>query len=423
MTFYEALNILNIDSKYDEKKLKSAYHRLAKKYHPDQLQTDNKKTKESLEMIKIINLAYETLLDKKDNCDSEYNTSNKSNTEVLSFKLSKINLLEKYKIKKYAHLLSDFTNYINETIILFISREYSTVNEVEEYYQNTINKILSIYKLFEQNFYTKYNIDKNEIVETINYDCSFDDFYERLLIIKEKYSFENKINKIIEKNTEKYKYYAGYSIASYEISSIKNNIYKEIIQLSTNFKENKIDYLLVQNCINKMNKKIETIFTKAFILQKKIKVLKKKVAETKDTNIINNYIILKQNFKAGQQFLKTKHEINSIEQMILIKKNIKHLKHKIEKNYLKDYYLAKDHEKKILVNNIYMNILDYIQSVKKIQEIPESISLLQERDYLGVIDLIEDQVIYDMLEKYNYSKNESNIINNKKNQKYKHKNI
>lgn len=421
MTFFEALNVLNIDSKYDEKKLKSAYHKLAKKYHPDQLKYDDKENKDILEKIKTINLAYETLLEKRDNYNFDDKKSYESKVKVFEYKISKTKILEKYKINRNEHIFIDYANYINETIMLFISKEYNTVDEVEHNYQDTINKIISIYKEIEQSFYTKYKIDKREIIETINYDCSFNEYYERLLTIKEKYSFNNKIAKIIEQSTEKYKYYVGYNIARPEIILIKDNTYKIIMKLSDTFKESQIDFLLIQNYINKMNTDIEKTFSKTFILQKKINDLKIKVEGTKDTNIINNYIILQKKFTLGQLFFKTKYELNLIEQLIIIKENIRPLKRKIEKNYLKDYMLAKSKEKKRLVNIIYMNILDYIQNVKKLQMIPESISFLQEKDYLGVIDLIENQVIDDMLKEYNYSKNKSDFPNNKKKKKYKYK--
>ena len=330
MTFFEALNVLNIDSKYDEKKLKSAYHKLAKKYHPDQLKYDDKENKDILEKIKTINLAYETLLEKRDNYNFDDKKSYESKVKVFEYKISKTKILEKY-------------------------------------------------------------------------------------------SFNNKIAKIIEQSTEKYKYYVGYNIARPEIILIKDNTYKIIMKLSDTFKESQLDFLLIQNYINKMNTDIEKTFSKTFILQKKINDLKIKVEGTKDTNIINNYIILQKKFTLGQLFFKTKYELNLIEQLIIIKENIRPLKRKIEKNYLKDYMLAKSKEKKRLVNNIYMNILDYIQNVKKLQMIPESISFLQEKDYLGVINLIENQVIDDMLKEYNYSKNKSDFPNNKKKKKYKYK--
>lgn len=84
-----------------------------------------------------------------------------------------------------------------------------------------------MYKDFEKEFYEKNGINKDEVVETINYNCSFDELYEKLLEIKEKYSIENVLLRKIEQLTEKYKYYAGYDIARGEIEAQKRKKYNE----------------------------------------------------------------------------------------------------------------------------------------------------------------------------------------------------
>lgn len=45
MTVDEALEILEISGSYDEKELKIVYHKLAKKYHPDNFNDDKEKNK------------------------------------------------------------------------------------------------------------------------------------------------------------------------------------------------------------------------------------------------------------------------------------------------------------------------------------------------------------------------------------------
>lgn len=68
---------------------------------------------------------------------------------------------------------------------------YLLQGEVDSNYQSALTKIMILYKDFEKEFYEKNGINKDKVTETINYNCSFDDFYEQLLKIKEKYSLEN----------------------------------------------------------------------------------------------------------------------------------------------------------------------------------------------------------------------------------------
>ena len=96
-------------------------------------------------------------------------------------KIAKKELLRKYQAKKYKITLSIWVFYIDEIILDFTVKDYSTVDEINYNYQKALENIISIYKEFEEEFYEKNQINKDEIIETINYNCSFDDFYEQLL--------------------------------------------------------------------------------------------------------------------------------------------------------------------------------------------------------------------------------------------------
>ena len=66
MSINEALNILGLNSNFSEKELKRAYYALVKKYHPDQFEKSDSNVKiKAAEELKIINLAYEQLLEYK----------------------------------------------------------------------------------------------------------------------------------------------------------------------------------------------------------------------------------------------------------------------------------------------------------------------------------------------------------------------
>ena len=72
--FYE---ILGVSSDASAEEIKSAYHRLAKKFHPDH----NSGDKDFEEQFKLINEAYQTLYDsqKRNAYDSQLNASKRSN--------------------------------------------------------------------------------------------------------------------------------------------------------------------------------------------------------------------------------------------------------------------------------------------------------------------------------------------------------
>lgn len=219
MTVYEALSILEISGSYDEKELKIVYRKLAKKYHPDNFKDDKERNKAE-DKLKQINIAYETLLNNKDRSDYKENID-----LVLNYKLEKIEGLKKYRIKKYGQLFPNIVFYINEIIRIFGTKMYNTVREVDCSYNNSLTEILKVYLKFQNEFYQKHNIDEKEVTNRVNYNCSFDEFYEQLLKIKEKYSIENVFLRKIEEATEKYKYYAGYDIARAEIETLKRRKY------------------------------------------------------------------------------------------------------------------------------------------------------------------------------------------------------
>lgn len=216
MTVYEALKILEISGSYTEKKLKRVYHELAKKYHPDNFK-DNNERRQAEEKLKNINLAYETLLNNKDR--GSYQESRNS---VFNYKKEKQQTLEKYRPQKYKHFFRGYCFIIDAFIKNFVMKDYNTISEVNNSYHKVLEEIIDVYKTLETEFYKDNNINKSKIIETINYNCSFDEFYEQLLKIKEKYSvnLESIFSKYAKKITEKYKNYSGYNIAKVEINTI-----------------------------------------------------------------------------------------------------------------------------------------------------------------------------------------------------------
>lgn len=391
MTVYEALSILEISGSYDEKRLKIVYRKLAKKYHPDNFK-DAKEKSNAEERLKQINIAYETLLNNKDRSDYKENID-----IVFNYKMEKIGGLKKYQFKKYGQLFPNYVFYINEIIRIFGAKLYNTVREVDCSYNNSLTEILKVYLKFQNEFYQRHNIDEKEVTNRVNYNCSFDGFYEQLLSIKEKYSIENEILRKIETLTEKYKYYVGYDIARVEIDITMKNTYNKILDWHHQDLEN-FDGM-VKSYFNSIDDEIAMLISQAFYLQDKINNLKDRVEKTDDDEIVEEYINLKTNFDEGQLFSKTNDEIDMIEEMIIIKDHIGELRSAVQQNYIKQFVSEKDVNKKIIITSTYNEVFDYIKSLKKLSRIGGIASMLEDKDYVRVIILIKLYIMKDDLEK------------------------
>ena len=183
-----------------------------------------------------------------------------------------------------------------------------------------------MYKKLQREFYEKYIINESVISETINYNCSFDEFYEQLLKIKEKYSIENVFLRKIEEATEKYEYYAGYDIARAEIEAQKRKKYNEkvgILQKNIDIFTIEELYKLMQVFLKQLEDEIEEIFSQVFVIKNKIDKLESIVYETNDTEIINEFIAWKANFERGQLFEDALNGLEHFEMLIRCKKVLK----------------------------------------------------------------------------------------------------
>ena len=402
MTVYDALDILKISSSYTLKELKIVYRKLAKQYHPDNFKDDKERNKAE-EKLKQINIAYETLLNNRDtnaNFNRTYNNYYQENRAVVfNQKILKRALLRKYRAKKYEITLSKWASHINQIILEFTVEAYNTVDEVNSSYQEALKRIVNLYKELQREFFEKNIINESVISETINYSCSLDDFYEQLLKIKEKYSFENIFLRKIEEVTEKYKYYAGYDIARVEIEKIKCHTYIKIVELYEKNHNTKEVSILYNECINKMNNEIIKALSQGFTLEKQINDLKSEIDEINDDEIGEEYINLKTNFDEGQLFSKTNDEINMIEEMIVIKDHIVELRTAIQQNYIKQFVSEKDVHKKLMITSTYNEVFDYIKSLKNLSRIKGIASMLEIKDYVRVIILIKLYIMKGDLEK------------------------
>ena len=159
--YYE---ILEVDKNASQEIIDKAYKTLAKKYHPD-LQDDTNK-KESEELFKQINEAYETLSDP----NSRHLYDEKLNSTLISLeqydKLYKQNQL----LKKQVTELQSYLNQLNTYITNNANQNHHTISE--ETYQK------------ENNSYSnQYSQDFDDDPYTVEYRKSFRDYLKGFLSI------------------------------------------------------------------------------------------------------------------------------------------------------------------------------------------------------------------------------------------------
>ena len=194
MSINEALNILGLNSNFSEKELKRAYYALVKKYHPDQFEKSSREVKDHAEtMMKKINQAYETLQNMSKSNGFSYGYQRKSHNTfdvkayvyIKKAELEQKYLPKKYKVDIFAWKILKIKDIINDFYIFSLQEDIK--ENVDKIYNIAINYIINVYKEMEKIYFQEHKIDINNLNITINYDCGFDEFYEQLESIKNKY--------------------------------------------------------------------------------------------------------------------------------------------------------------------------------------------------------------------------------------------
>ena len=187
MSINEALNILGLNSNFSEKELKRAYYALVKKYHPDQFEKSSKEAKEHAEaMMKKINLAYETLqhMYKSNGFSYAYQKKSRNTFDVKAYvyikkaELEQKYLPKKYKVNIFKNEILAIENIINS--FFQVALRYGTKTFIDDGYIISVNKISKVFKKMKDMYFQKYNVDISALNVQLNYDCSFDEFYEQL---------------------------------------------------------------------------------------------------------------------------------------------------------------------------------------------------------------------------------------------------
>ncbi len=194
MTYFSALNILNLKEDFTKEELIKNYQRLMSQYSSYNLIIKNKKELESFtKKIKIIREAYSILI------KSIVKISKSQYIEELYQKLllytSKSNNMQIHRINKYINSLINQFHFTAYNI-----NDIDYIIKIDKLYYDIIAEIKKEFENFKIEFYNLNNLNLNEIDETLNYDCSLDEFYNQLLLINKKYKAKQKLlNKITDK--------------------------------------------------------------------------------------------------------------------------------------------------------------------------------------------------------------------------------
>ena len=208
-----------------------------------------------------------------------------------------------------------------------------------------LDYIKKSFKELEDEFYKEININKYDIEEIINYDCTLKEFYQQMLKIKEKYSKEAMLDKFLEEEILKYINYPGYERVKTLVRYCKNITLKQI-------KENNFNY--TQKDIEEMHKSILEYFRQFNFIQQKLLELEIKTSKLDGCEWIkNNLKTIKNKFKTTIKFDELENSIKELE------KRIK----EIDYDFLKESKKAKE---QLAINNIYIDLVTrYSETLKK----------------------------------------------------------
>ena len=312
MNFEKALRILGLNSNFTEEELKKAHRELANIYHPDR-----NKSPEAEAMMKDINEARDYLANYfrmfKNNYTrntSQSSTSNSREAEMYyQEKLDELSNIAKFDFNKYnvSNKIKVVIDAIKNIVHYYSVHTKNKKETVHQEYEEYLKMIKYRFKELTAKFYEENGIDKKNVKETINYDCTLEELYEQLLKIKEKYGKETIIADLLEKEIEKYKTYAGYDEIADRIEDCTNDTFYKIKNNNFNYTQKDIDVMHIE---------IEKVFKTYYILIKKIKELEKIVNTIENQEIKNYYKVIERNFYGGIPYSEFDEHIKELEEMI-----------------------------------------------------------------------------------------------------------
>jgi len=344
MDFYKAISILGLNENFTEEEFKSAYRKLSHEFHPDkyegspQYETMQRKQQE-------INAAREFLKKNPPKPPSKNTVTIQNYIQYKKEKLIKLISDEGAKIldKDYETTLNAIKKMISKFEIDVCNTYIITKDDVDEAYEECIKSIKNKYSNLKDFFYKIHHINKEEVQEQLNYDCTLKEFYEQLQKVEEKYGQKAKIKQQLLIEIQKYQYFAGYEKLEKLINVSLNNALIRIKE--NNFQD-------IQQQIDNMHQEILEIFQIYHTLAQTIRELAPVVSSTKNEVVENAYETLKKDFQDGRSFQDIELEIKQLKELI----------QEHQKQMQKVINFRKNEQ---AINNIYKSLMDKFNKVIK----------------------------------------------------------
>ena len=393
MTYFDALTTLNLKENFTEEELKRSYRKLMKQYHPDLFDSASVEEQKIAEgKAKEINEAYD-ILSKEKVFDSKMDYINTLYRKLIVY-ASKSNNLE---IKKYNKAISNIRKMFYLSACNINDKDYKL--KIDKLYYEIIAMIKKELENFKQEFYSKNGLDESEIEESLNYECSLDEFYRQLLAINKKYNIRERLLAKIDREIFQYTNYVGYSKIKVLVNLIKNQTISKILKdekLRKNFRDNE-ESLSIKIIINEMHDEIRKIFDTYYDYVKKINELKEKVEKINDDNIKNKFTHLEKEFNRGVSYSDVDRLLSEILKLIddYVKKEeyknkvmpfISKSYAKILSNYNKaiEKLASEDDFKRIsIANKVFRDVLVSLEAICFGQIKIEALTELEKVDFLN----------------------------------------
>ena len=193
MTLEKALKILGLNSNFTEEDLKTAYRKLAQLHHPDRHENSQDREREE-NIMKDINAAKDYLMKYlKNNVKTNNNTNIEEEIKRKRKELERIvsiGFMNQFTFKFVAQnrIIKYILDELKTMPTKFYLRSSIAKTNIDELYNEFLNKIKEKFKELEVEFFKVNYIDKSDIKENINYDCTLKEFCEQLIKFKFEYN-------------------------------------------------------------------------------------------------------------------------------------------------------------------------------------------------------------------------------------------
>lgn len=363
MDFYKAIHILGLNKNFTEEELKSVYRKLSREYHPDKyegtLQYEIMKRKQQ-----EINAAREFLRKYLQTNPQIKMMSIKGYVELKQKELIRIiadDIPEKTN-KNYQATLNAIKKLITNFEIELCNTSVIIKADVDKAYEECLKNIKIRFRNLKDFFYKQNDIIKEEVKETLIYDCTLKEFYEQLENVKRKYGRKTRVRKELEQEIKKYQHFEGYE-------RLKIQIYVSLEKCLDEME--KRNFQNIEILIEKMNQEILNIFAKYNNQQQEIKKLSQEVYATKSETIQKSYeqliISLKENLTFSE-----------------IETKIKQIKLLLEEHQNKLQKISTFNQNKELINNIYLNLIKkFSEEIKKHNIVTEKETILKLNEFFN----------------------------------------